>query len=335
MLFLQESLSGPHAPPGLRRHLRAAEGCLKLLLPEAGSKVKGKLRTREELQQASGYADRPDDFSELLEILDRELRLVTASRPEDPTGDSANLEFAPDHDLLYRLTHDYLVHSVRQWLEQNRLDRVKHWQGRAELRLEELSDQWQIARDRRFLPGPIEFLLILLAFPWKRYQPQQRRLMRAASGWYGCLAAVAILLLAGVGVGTRAVGRLIRDSASQVNLAQIQAESKGIVRQLIDSPDVTGPAEFIEILEHHRTSHGSWLLPELASAIHQQPGENDREATRIRLGERRADAPTGNANSLYGGLNMTYPVISGEGHQTGGFTRLVASTSRDNRSLVV
>jgi hypothetical protein len=276
VLFLQESLSGEHAPPGRRRHVRAAEGCLKLLLPAKGSKVKGKLRTREELQQASGYADRPDDFAELLEILDRELRLVTASRPEDQTSGTASLEFAPDQGLLYRLTHDYLVPSVRQWLEQNRRGREKHWQGRAELRLEELTDQWQVARDRRFLPGPIEFLLILLGVPWKRYQPQQRRLMRAASGWYGAFAVVGVLALACVWWGVRE--------------GRGRADAPAIVQRLIDTADNDRTSEFLRILAEEANSYRPWVRRGLRIWVEEQPEDSYTETQRVKLGKQRADA---------------------------------------------
>ena len=41
------------------------------------------MRSAEELRDASGYADRPRDFDDLLRILDPELRLIT---PTDPEG---------------------------------------------------------------------------------------------------------------------------------------------------------------------------------------------------------------------------------------------------------
>ena len=41
------------------------------------------MRSRQELLEASGYANRPRDFDDLLRILDAELRLIT---PTDPEG---------------------------------------------------------------------------------------------------------------------------------------------------------------------------------------------------------------------------------------------------------
>src|SRR5262249_18221847 len=67
----------PPPPPQHRLHQKAAQAVLKALLPEAGTNLKGHLRSQHELLEASGYANRPKDFSELLHILDGELRLIT------------------------------------------------------------------------------------------------------------------------------------------------------------------------------------------------------------------------------------------------------------------
>ena len=50
------------------------------------------MRSRQELLEASGYANRPRDFDDLIHILDPELRLIT---PTDPEGSSS--EDQSDH----------------------------------------------------------------------------------------------------------------------------------------------------------------------------------------------------------------------------------------------
>ena len=277
VLFLQESLSGENAPPARRRHLRAAEACLKLLLSETGSEIKGKLRAREELLQASGYADRPDDFAALLDILERELRLIKTTRPEDQSPDQSGLSSPVDERPLYWLTHDYLVPSVREWLAQNRLERTKDWRGRAELRLEELTALWQPTRDRRFLPGPIEFIQILLGVPWKRYQSEQRTLIWAASRWYGSLAAVGLLVLAAAGWGVREARRPGRVAGDRAQAGRLARNDRRRVN-------------FYASLRDEATSHRRWVMPDLASVVEQQPKDEDTEVNRTRLGKRRADA---------------------------------------------
>src|SRR4029077_10177028 len=81
--FLEETFSASTAPPEHRYHQKAAQSVLKALLPETGTDIKGRMRSRQELLEASGYANRPRDFDDLIRILDTELRLIT---PTDPEG---------------------------------------------------------------------------------------------------------------------------------------------------------------------------------------------------------------------------------------------------------
>ena len=92
------------------------------------------MRSRQELLEASGYANRPRDFDDLIRILDPELRLIT---PTDPEGSAS--EGQPTHTeraVTTNLTHDYLVHSLRDWLTRKQRETRR---GRAELRLAERS----------------------------------------------------------------------------------------------------------------------------------------------------------------------------------------------------
>src|SRR5262249_41599164 len=105
--FLEEMFSQDSAPPKHRYHEKAARAVLKALLPEAGSDIKGHIKSYQELLEASGYARNPKDFADLMKILDGGLRLIT---PADPEGDDGA------KGGRYQLTHDYLVHSLRDWL---------------------------------------------------------------------------------------------------------------------------------------------------------------------------------------------------------------------------
>ena len=88
MTFLEETFSASTAPPEHRLHQKAAQAVLKALLPESGTDIKGQMRSRQELLEASGYANRPRDFDDLIHILDPELRLIT---PTDPEGSGARI----------------------------------------------------------------------------------------------------------------------------------------------------------------------------------------------------------------------------------------------------
>src|SRR5262249_31241426 len=84
--FLEATFSASTAPPEHRFHQKAAQAVLKTLLPESGTDIKGQMRSRRELLEVSGYANRPGDFDDLIRILDLELRLIT---PTDPEGASS------------------------------------------------------------------------------------------------------------------------------------------------------------------------------------------------------------------------------------------------------
>ena len=134
--FLDETFTAKTAPPTHRLHAKAAQAVLKALLPEVGTDIKGQMQPAERLLECSGYAARPDDFRDLLQILNRELRLITPTEPEEaeagvtePTASTADRRF-------YQLTHDYLVPSLRDWLTRKQKETRR---GRAQLRLAERS----------------------------------------------------------------------------------------------------------------------------------------------------------------------------------------------------
>ena len=81
--FLEETFGSPRPTRSIASTRRRPRRVLKALLPESGTDIKGQMRSHEELLEASGYADRPRDFDDLIRILDPELRLIT---PTDPEG---------------------------------------------------------------------------------------------------------------------------------------------------------------------------------------------------------------------------------------------------------
>ena len=102
--FLEETF----ASVALRRHQTAAQAVLKALLPESGLNIKGHMRSLEELLKATGYATHAQDFSDLLRILDSEVRLITPTDLEG-TVDEDREKPATGEGKYYELTHDYLV----------------------------------------------------------------------------------------------------------------------------------------------------------------------------------------------------------------------------------
>ncbi len=200
LTFLEETFSASTAPPEHRLHQKAAQAVLKALLPESGTDIKGQMRSRQELLEASGYANRPRDFDDLIRILDPELRLITPTDPEgvagegrwrvndesrtvaDRFGDPAT-RHPPSATRYYQLAHDYLVHSLRDWLTRKQRETRR---GRAELRLAERSSLWNARPENRHLPSPAEWANIRLLTRKRDWTEPQRRMMklRGQGAWF-------------------------------------------------------------------------------------------------------------------------------------------------------
>jgi formylglycine-generating enzyme required for sulfatase activity len=124
----------------------------------------------------SGYSACPQEFRDLLRILDGEVRLIT---PTDPAGDDGGdrEETAAPRGKYYQLTHDYLVPSLREWLTRKQKETRR---GRAELRLAERAALWNDKPENRFLPSAWEWFRIRLLTRKKDWNEPQRRMMKRA-----------------------------------------------------------------------------------------------------------------------------------------------------------
>ncbi len=89
--FLEETFRGRQANPVNRMHEAAVQRVLRALLPDVTTDIKGHQRSREELLDASGYADHPADFDELMHVLDQDLKLITPTKEH-----KVNRVVAPD-----------------------------------------------------------------------------------------------------------------------------------------------------------------------------------------------------------------------------------------------
>ena len=250
--FLEETFSAVTAPPEHRLHQKAARAVLKALLPESGTDIKGHMRSHADLLDESGYRDRPKDFDDLIRILDTEIRLITPTDPEgqdggrraegggrtneDP-GSQADLDdssvplpssaLRPPPSVLryYQLTHDYLVHSLRDWLTRKQKETRR---GRAELRLFDISATWNSKPENRFLPSWWENLSIRFFTDKKKWTPPQRKMMATAGRVHGLRSALA---LAGL-VALVSIGAMVR---TQVARRQEATRIEGLVGRLVSA----------------------------------------------------------------------------------------------------
>jgi serine/threonine protein kinase/formylglycine-generating enzyme required for sulfatase activity len=194
--FLEETFTAPTAPPQHRLHQKAAQAVLKALLPESGTDIKGHMRSQQDLLNASGYGNRPRDFDDLLRILDSEIRLIT---PTDPEGkDDADQHTVQGGAKYYQLTHDYLVHSLRDWLTRKQRENRK---GRAELLLADRAAVWNARPENRQLPSLLQWLQIRCLTVKRSWTPLQRKMMGKAARLHALRAVMLGVLLALVGWG--------------------------------------------------------------------------------------------------------------------------------------
>lgn len=198
--FLEETFGSTTANPAHRIHQEAARAVLGCLLPDTGVDIKGQFKSLDELREQSGYANRPREFASLIKILDGELRLIT---PADPAG-AAEATASASHDnrdervnravdvtngqhehqeiqespaANYQLTHDYLVHSLRIWINRKKLETRR---GRAELRLADRTAMWTGRPERQLLPSFTEWLSIRCFTRTRNWSPSERRMMKSA-----------------------------------------------------------------------------------------------------------------------------------------------------------
>ena len=229
---------------------------LKALLPDGGTNIKGEMRSRKELLERSGYATRPGEFEQLMEILDSQLRLIT---PTDPESSSSEVEPIAPSGQYYQLAHDYLVPSLRDWLTREQRETRR---GRAELCLAERSALWNAKTENRHLPSIGEWASIRLLTRERDWSEAQQRMMKRAGRIHGLralglTAAAAVLLVAGLAVRNRVV------------TANRETEAHGLVQQLLKADTAQVPENIAAL-----ASYRQWADPELTKAAQEAPADS-------------------------------------------------------------
>jgi hypothetical protein len=265
--FLEETFGSRTAAPRHRAYQEAAKAVLTALLPEQGSDIRGKVQSRETLLQVSGFAGRPQDFEELLRILDSESRLITPAEPPEPEPGSAR--------RYYQLTHDYLVPSLREWLTRKQCQTRR---GRAELMLAYRAEAWGARPENRQLPNLLEWLNIRLFARQQDWTALQRRMMRTALLYHALRSGVWLLFGAGLAVaaalqspekavmvGGAALALLLVAALGLVLAARLTqalqqrpagdhlaaADTEGLPRAAAETPPPDVSAAFRVIVENH------------------------------------------------------------------------------------
>ncbi|TWT92372.1 protein kinase domain-containing protein [Stieleria varia] len=257
--FLEETFDGDSAPLAHRYHAKAARRTLHELLPSAGESIRGHSRTIAELNQASGYKPDSKDFSELMTILDTEVRLITPCDHDDQQQEIDAKQQNPSGHGRYQLTHDYLVHSLRSWLTQKQRETRR---GRAELLLSERATLWDAKPENRHLPTLTEDLRIRWLTDRSRWNSQEIAVMKRAKRVHLLQVATvtACLLLLGF-----AAFELQRHQVEQRQISQANEMVRGLSKvEIVELPQSLQQlvplrqwAEPTILREHDRATDGS------------------------------------------------------------------------------
>ena len=82
----------------------------------------------------------------------------------------------------YQLTHDYLVHSLREWLSRKQRETRR---GRAELLLAERASLWNARPENRNLPTVLEWASLRRLIGKRHWTEPQGKMMKQAGRFHG------------------------------------------------------------------------------------------------------------------------------------------------------
>ena len=261
--FFEETFDAPRGNANAKKHGVAVRNVLESLLPEGDTTIKGSARSRGELlEQCEG-----DDakLQHVIGILDRDLRLITPVEGEGESGDGS------DSQPGYKLAHDYLVPSIRQWLNRYR---KQTWQGRAEARLINRTAAWTERPEPRQLPPSWEYFNILFLTNRLRWTDRQSDMMRAAKRRLLRSGAIFSALFVVVAIGAFAAWQSQRTTRIQNLTSSFIGAAPGGVPLLIERVQAEGQP----------------MLQAVQTRL-QQPLLVPAERCRLRIAEALLDAP--------------------------------------------
>jgi eukaryotic-like serine/threonine-protein kinase len=277
--FLQETFESTTSPPAHRIHVKACRAVLKCLLPKIGSNIRGQAQTRKQLAEAAGYGVDSPEFADVLNILDRDTRLITPVERESPAGatEAADGQPADGDDARYQLTHDYLVPSLRDWLTRRQRETAR---GRAELRLDEFSELWNDKPAPQRLPGVVDWATMRTLTRAGQWTAPQKKMMKAAGRRIGLrstavAAGLACLVWAGFAVNRRMEAQRIAGIVDQLATAEI-ANVPEIVTELEPARSAAGPLLLTSYAAEDATPQGRLNAALAALSLESGGAETDK-----------------------------------------------------------
>ncbi len=132
------------------------------------------------------------------------------------------------------MTHDYLVHSLRDWLTRKQRETRR---GRAELRLATITSSWRDRPELRRLPSPLEWIDILAYTRSASWSEAERQMMHAATRHYTVRALGAATIVAALSLASLEYRRRVRAEGlvSKLLVADTNQVS-AIIREIEEDP---------------------------------------------------------------------------------------------------
>ncbi len=239
--FLEETFSSQLAPPARRVNEQEFRKVLGALLPDAGTDIKGSMRSLDELRDAAEFQHGDRRFFEVIRILDSELRLIT---PTDP----ASLSPAQTTEHYYQLAHDYIVPSIRHWLVRRQKE---SWRGRQELRLAELAAEWNRRPDNRRLPTTYEHLCIRLGTELGNRSTSEANYLEAAKRYHLSRWAIALMVLLIALLSLNRYASSKHELLVSLQEASNKQQSQLLLDRLFDAPAAAVPYAIENLQAHH------------------------------------------------------------------------------------
>ncbi|MEM9413271.1 MAG: ATP-binding protein, partial [Planctomycetota bacterium] len=176
VVFLDKTIGDRASNPLYIKNRENLITILETLLPDAGIEIKGSFQPKQKLAESVALTNSDPDFQILIQILDKQLRLITPTEPDH------GIQAQSENDKYYQLTHDYLVPSLRDWIFEYR---GKTKKGRAKQQLRQQSLQWHVTKEDRYLPTLSELCGMQLHVPRSLRTSGENDFLSKAGKYYG------------------------------------------------------------------------------------------------------------------------------------------------------
>ena len=245
--FLDELFFGFESK-GAGNRLGIVSTILRELLDDS-SVIKGKSKSVGQLAEACGTDPHDLAFDSVISQLENDFSLISfvdeyskdeneehsvtdGSLSSPDQSNHARIEQSRNREV--KLTHDFLVGPIREWLERKQNETR---QGRATRRLYELGSAWEATKDARFLPNSIEYFGIIRSAE-RPLKSRFKDYLASATGKIAkqfsmVAAALLVIVLASAGVF-----QLLKSNSEQ-----------SVIRQLVSDFTNLPTAESLEVEE--------------------------------------------------------------------------------------